>query len=77
MTAGALMPGADGKVGAIWPILCFVGMGFAFIWYWPVLLALISLAAPKKGQFDAYGRVLPVAVRRERDHGLGRQLLDL
>ena len=48
MTAGALMPGADGKVSVIWPILCFVGMGFAFIWYWPVLLALISLAAPKK-----------------------------
>ena len=42
------MPAADGKVGVIWPILCFVGMGLAFIWYWPVLLALISLAAPKK-----------------------------
>ena len=48
MTAGALMPGADGKVGVIWPVLCFVGMGFGFIWYWPVLLALISRAAPKK-----------------------------
>ena len=48
LTAGALMPGADGKVGVIWPILCFAGMGFAFIWYWPVLLALISLAAPRK-----------------------------
>jgi POT family proton-dependent oligopeptide transporter len=32
----------------IWPILCFAGMGFAVIWYWPVLLALISLAAPRK-----------------------------
>ena len=48
LTAGALMPGADGKVGVIWPILCFAGMGFGFIWYWPVLLALISLAAPRK-----------------------------
>ena len=48
LTAGALMPGADGKVGVIWPILCFAGMGFAFIWYWPVLLALISRAAPPK-----------------------------
>ena len=48
MTTGALMPGTDGKVGVIWPILCFFGMGFAFIWYWPVLLALISLAAPRK-----------------------------
>ena len=42
------MPAVDGKVGVIWPILCFFGMGFAFIWYWPVLLALISLAAPRK-----------------------------
>jgi POT family proton-dependent oligopeptide transporter len=48
MTAGALMPGADGKVGVIWPVMCFAGMGFGFIWYWPVLLALISRAAPKK-----------------------------
>jgi len=48
LVAGSAMPGPDGKVGVIWPILCFVGMGFAFIWYWPVLLALISLAAPRK-----------------------------
>ena len=48
LVAGSAMPGPDGKVGVIWPILCFVGMGLAFIWYWPVLLALISLAAPRK-----------------------------
>jgi POT family proton-dependent oligopeptide transporter len=48
LAAGAAMPGPDGKIGVIWPILCFAGMGFAFIWYWPVLLALISLAAPRK-----------------------------
>lgn len=48
LVAGSLLAGADGKVGVIWPILCFFGMGLAFIWYWPVLLALISLAAPKK-----------------------------
>jgi POT family proton-dependent oligopeptide transporter len=48
LALGSAMPGPDGKVGVIWPILCFVGMGLAFIWYWPVLLALISLAAPKK-----------------------------
>jgi POT family proton-dependent oligopeptide transporter len=48
LALGCTMPGPDGKVGVIWPILCFVGMGLAFIWYWPVLLALISLAAPKK-----------------------------
>ncbi len=48
LALGCAMPGPDGKVGVIWPILCFAGMGLAFIWYWPVLLALISLAAPKK-----------------------------
>lgn len=48
LAAGSALPGADGKASVIWPILCFVGMGFAFIWYWPVLLALISRAAPKK-----------------------------
>jgi proton-dependent oligopeptide transporter, POT family len=46
--AGSAMAGPGGKVGVAWPILGFVGMGFAFIWYWPVLLALISLAAPRK-----------------------------
>jgi len=48
LATGSLLPGADGKVSVMWPILCFVGMGIAFIWYWPVLLALISRAAPPK-----------------------------
>ncbi len=48
IVVGCLLAGPDGKVGVIWPILCFIGMGFAFIWYWPVLLALISLSAPQK-----------------------------
>ncbi|HSQ98927.1 MAG TPA: MFS transporter, partial [Sphingomicrobium sp.] len=45
---GSLFPGPDGQVSVIWPILCFSGMGIAFLWYWPVLLALISLAAPAR-----------------------------
>ena len=48
IVVGCMLAGPDGKVGVIWPILCFIGMGFAFIWYWPVVLALISLAAPQK-----------------------------
>jgi POT family proton-dependent oligopeptide transporter len=48
LAAGSAMPGPDGKIGVIWPILGFFGMGLAFIWYWPVLLALISRAAPAK-----------------------------
>ena len=48
MTLGCLLPDATGKVSVIWPLACFVGMGFAFIYFWPVLLALISLSAPAK-----------------------------
>ncbi|MEO5612444.1 MAG: peptide MFS transporter [Sphingomicrobium sp.] len=45
---GSLMPDAAGKVSVIWALLGFTGMGFAFIYFWPVLLALISEAAPAK-----------------------------
>ena len=46
--AGCLLAGADGKVSVIWPLLGFTGMGVGFLYYWPVLLALISQAAPAK-----------------------------
>ncbi|MDB5678776.1 peptide MFS transporter [Sphingomonas bacterium] len=46
--AGALLPGADGKTGVLWALGGFFGMGVAFLYYWPVLLALISQAAPAK-----------------------------
>jgi POT family proton-dependent oligopeptide transporter len=48
LAAGSALAGPDGKVGVMWPILCFSGMGLAFIWYWPVLLALVSRVAPPK-----------------------------
>jgi POT family proton-dependent oligopeptide transporter len=48
LAAGSAMPGPEGRVAVIWPLLCFFGMGLAFIWYWPVLLALISRTAPAK-----------------------------
>ncbi|MEO8560199.1 MAG: MFS transporter, partial [Rhodospirillales bacterium] len=48
LVAGCLVPGADGKVSVLWALLAYTGMGFAFIYYWPVLLALISEAAPAK-----------------------------
>ena len=48
LAAGSALAGPDGKVAVIWPILCFSGMGMAFIWYWPVLLALVSRAAPPR-----------------------------
>ena len=39
------MAGA-GKVGALYPFLGFVGMGVAFLYDWPPLLALVSRVAP-------------------------------
>ena len=48
MVAGALWPAADGRAPVYWPLACFAGMGIAFLYYWPVLLALISQAAPPK-----------------------------
>ena len=45
---GGLNADANGKVSVIWALLAFFGMGVAFMWYWPVLLSVISKAAPAK-----------------------------
>jgi POT family proton-dependent oligopeptide transporter len=46
--AGCLMADADGKVSVLWALAGYFGMGFAFMWYWPVALAIISKSAPTK-----------------------------
>ncbi len=46
MVMADLVAGA-GKANALMPFLAFAGMGIAFLYYWPPLLALISRAAPK------------------------------
>jgi len=48
MVAGSLSAGPDGRAAVYWPLACFAGMGIAFLYYWPVLLALVSQAAPLK-----------------------------
>ena len=48
LAIGCLFPSADGRVAVYWPLACFAGMGIAFLYYWPVLLALVSQAAPAK-----------------------------
>jgi POT family proton-dependent oligopeptide transporter len=48
LSAGSLLAGPDGRTAVYWPFLCFAGMGVAFLYYWPVLLALVSQAAPAK-----------------------------
>jgi POT family proton-dependent oligopeptide transporter len=46
--AGEWVPDATGKISALWALVGFFGMGVGFLYYWPVLLALISQTAPKK-----------------------------
>ncbi|HEX4694289.1 peptide MFS transporter [Sphingomonas sp.] len=73
--AGDLLPGAGGKTNVGWALAGFFGMGVAFLYYWPVLLALVSQAAPPSGQGDHDGRGVPVILSRQRDRRVGRQLL--
>jgi len=47
LAAGAALAGT-GAVAVWWPLIGFFGMGVAFLYYWPVLLALVSQAAPAK-----------------------------
>jgi POT family proton-dependent oligopeptide transporter len=55
LVGGALWPGADGRTAVYWPLACYAGMGTAFLYYWPVLLALISRAAPPRVQATLMG----------------------
>jgi POT family proton-dependent oligopeptide transporter len=48
MVAGSLLLGPDGRASVWWPFACWAGMGIAFLYYWPVTLALVSSAAPAK-----------------------------
>ena len=45
LVAAILVFGNDG-LSPIWPFLYFAMMGLAFLFYWPVTLALVSRAAP-------------------------------
>jgi proton-dependent oligopeptide transporter, POT family len=36
------------RVSPLWPILYCIGVGIAFLYYWPTLLAMVSRAAPAK-----------------------------
>ena len=46
--AGELIAGPDAQVSVWWAIAGYFGMGAAFMWYWPTLLAVISQSAPPK-----------------------------
>jgi POT family proton-dependent oligopeptide transporter len=44
VVAIVLSPG--GLIHPIWPVLCGTGMGIAFMYQWPTVMALVSRAAP-------------------------------
>jgi POT family proton-dependent oligopeptide transporter len=44
----AIVLSAGRLIHPIWPALCAVGMGVAFLYYWSTLLALVSCAAPAR-----------------------------
>jgi POT family proton-dependent oligopeptide transporter len=48
LAAGSLGIADGGKVSVLWALAGFFGMGAAFMWYWPVTLALVSKAAPAR-----------------------------
>jgi POT family proton-dependent oligopeptide transporter len=47
LAAGSLAV-SNGQVSVLWPLLGWFGMGFGFMWYWPIALSLVSKAAPAK-----------------------------
>jgi len=46
LLAIASATGGPGKVSPLWPLAAFAGMGIAFLYYWPTLMALVSRRAP-------------------------------
>lgn len=48
LAAGEMLAGPGSHVAVWWAIAGFFGMGTAFMWYWPTLLAVVSESAPPK-----------------------------
>ncbi len=46
LATGALLAGNEGRVSVLWVLAGYIGMGIGFMWYWPVMLALVSRVAP-------------------------------
>ena len=48
LLVAAILRAGNAPVHPIWPFLYCAGLGIAFLYYWPTLLALVSRAAPAK-----------------------------
>ena len=57
LVAGILLTPAGARVSALWPIACWVAMGFAFMYYWPTTLALVAGKAPERLRSTLMGGV--------------------
>jgi POT family proton-dependent oligopeptide transporter len=56
LALGAAIAGL-GHVTVLLPLVAFTGMGIAFLYYWPTLLALVSQAAPPRLNATLMGTV--------------------
>ena len=54
---GAILAAGSAPIHPVWPFLYCAGMGIAFLYYWPTLLALVSRAAPAKVNATMMGLV--------------------
>ena len=57
LAAGSYLSPAPGSVPVLWAVAGFGAMGMGFMWYWPVLLALVSGSAPRKVNSTMMGAV--------------------
>ena len=57
LAAGSYLSPTPGSVPVGWAVAGFGGMGVAFMWYWPTLLALVSGSAPRKVNSTMMGAV--------------------
>lgn len=56
LALGAAIAGS-GRVTVLVPLVAFTGMGIAFLYYWPTLLALVSQSAPPRLNATLMGTV--------------------
>jgi proton-dependent oligopeptide transporter, POT family len=57
MLAAVIFTSRGGAIHPVWPFLYTAGLGIAFLYYWPTLLALVSQAAPAKVNATMMGLV--------------------
>jgi POT family proton-dependent oligopeptide transporter len=57
LLAAASYAAADARMSPLWPLLYVSGLGVAFLYYWPTMLALVSRCAPQRVNSTLIGLV--------------------